>query len=181
MSRGKQPCPGTHRSAIRGTNPRSRAHFSRQPRDLSIGDKKRPQRPKGRDYSRPFLLPANIPAAHRKESSTSVNHTCTCFTTDQDHTQPPRKWKLFTQPYQSLLEPVFTIHFTEPINLQHGLCYDFNVSFLGPTGWRVCASQPYGGNCELNSSDFLWEREIPAFRGTPESATYLWSPPHNDP
>ena len=59
--------------------------------------------------------------------------------------------------------------------------HDFNVSFLGPTEWRVCASQPYCGNCDHNSSDFLWEREIPAFRGTPESATYLWSPPHNDP
>ena len=116
-----------------------------------------------------------------KASSTSVNHICTCFTTDQDHTQPPRKWKLSTQPEQSLLEPVFTIHFTEPINLQHGLRYDFNVSYMSPTEWRVCASQPYGGNCDHNSSDFLWEREIPAFRGTPESATYLWSPPHNDP
>ena len=95
---------------------------------------------------------------------------------DPHNTGTPPKWKLFTQPGQSLLEPVFAIHFNEPINLQHGLCYDFNVSFLGPTEWRACTSQPYGGNCDHNSSDFLWEREIPAFRGNPDSATYIWTP-----
>ena len=111
----------------------------------------------------------------------SQNYEIAACYYDPHNTGTPRKWKLFTQPDQSLLEPVFAIHFNEPINLQHGLCYDFNVSFLGPTEWRVCASQPYGGNCDHNSSDFLWEREIPAFRGTSDSATYLWSPPHNDP
>ena len=106
----------------------------------------------------------------------SQNYEIAACYYDPHDTEPPRKWKLFTQPDQSLLEPVFTIHFTEPINLQHGLCYDFNVSYMGPTEWRVCASQPYGGNCEHNSSDFLWEREIPAFRGTSDSATYIWTP-----
>ena len=106
----------------------------------------------------------------------SQNYEIAACYYDPHDTEPPRKWKLFTQPDQSLLEPVFTIHFTEPINLQHGLCYEFNVSYMGPTEWRVCASQPYGGNCDHNSSDFLWEREIPAFRGNPDSATYIWTP-----
>ena len=106
----------------------------------------------------------------------SQNYEIAACYYDPHDTEPPRKWKLFTQPDQSLLEPVFTIHFTEPINLQHGLCYEFNVSYMGPTEWRVCASQPYGGNCEHNSSDFLWEREIPAFRGKQDSATYVWTP-----
>ena len=106
----------------------------------------------------------------------SQNYEIAACYYDPHNTGTPPKWKLFTQPDQSLLEPVFAIHFNEPINLQHGLCYDFNVSFLGPTEWRVCASQPYGGNCDHNSSDFLWEREIPAFRGTSDSATYIWTP-----
>ena len=106
----------------------------------------------------------------------SQNYEIAACYYDPHNAGTPRKWKLFTQPDQSLLEPVFAIHFTEPINLQHGLCYEFNVSYMGPTEWRVCASQPYGGNCDHNSSDFLWEREIPAFRGKQDSATYVWTP-----
>ena len=62
----------------------------------------------------------------------SQNYEIAACYYDPHDTEPPRKWKLFTQPEQSLLEPVFTIHFTEPINLQHGLCYEFNVSYMGP-------------------------------------------------
>ena len=135
----------------------------------------------------PYHLSTSLKPIHVQELDadggllSSQNYEIAACYYDPHDTEHPRKWKLFTQPDQSLLEPVFTIHFTEPINLQHGLCYDFNVSYMGPTEWRVCASQPYGGNCDHNSSDFLWEREIPAFRGKQDSATYLWSPPYNDP
>ena len=97
---------------------------------------------------------------------------------DPHQTQRPRKWRLFTRPDRALLEPVFSIHFYDPIDLQHGLCYEFAVDYLGTTEWRACASRPYG-NCQPDSPDFLWEREIPAFRGIPENARHIWTPPHN--
>ena len=134
----------------------------------------------------PYHLSTSLKPIHVQELDadggllSSQNYEIAACYYDPHDTEHPRKWKLFTQPDQSLLEPVFTIHFTEPINLQHGLCYDFNVSYMGPTEWRVCASQPYGGNCDHNSSDFLWEREIPAFRGKQDSATYVWTPDPNN-
>ena len=128
------------------------------------------------------LEPEEIARLFQQNKLTSGQQYATkgCYI-DPHPTTQPRKWRLFSQPGQSVFKPVFTVHFAEPVNLQHRHCYDFNVSFMGPTEWRACGFHPYGGNCDLNSIDFLWEREIPAFRGTPESATYLWSPPHNDP
>ena len=128
------------------------------------------------------LEPEEIARLLQANKLTPVQQYATkgCYIDPHPKTQP-RKWRLFSQPDRSVIGYVFTIHFAEPVNLQHRHCYDFNVSFLGPTEWRVCASQPYGGNCDHNSPDFLWERDIPAFRGTPDSATYLWTPPHNNP
>ena len=69
----KRLCPKENRPAIRGLNPRSQAHFPRQPKDLYTGNKKRAQRPKGRgkngsrraaQLSRPFCCP-NKRTAHQ--------------------------------------------------------------------------------------------------------------------
>ena len=124
------------------------------------------------------LKPEEIDRLFQQNQLTSGQQYATkgCYI-DPRQAKHPRRWTLFSQPGLSLLKPVFTIHFAEPVNIQHGTCYEFNVSFMGPTEWRACASQPYGGNCERDSVDFLWEREIPAFRGSPDSATHLWSPP----
>ena len=105
----------------------------------------------------------------------SQNYEIAACYYDPHPPQRARQWRLFTQPDQSLLEPILSIHFTKPVDLQHGSCYEFNVSYMGPTEWRACASQPYGANCDRNSPDFLWEQQIPSFRGTPASATYLWN------
>ena len=86
----------------------------------------------------PYHLSTSLKPIHVQELDadggllSSQNYEIAACYYDPHDTEHPRKWKLFTQPDQSLLEPVFAIHFNEPINLQHGLCYDFKREFLGP-------------------------------------------------
>ena len=87
-----------------------------------------------------------------------------------------RKWLLFTTPDQVINWNTFTVHYQNPVQLQHGACYQLTLQHLGPTEWRACTTQPYGANCTNNSPDFLWARDIPAFRGTAADTTYLWRP-----
>ena len=99
---------------------------------------------------------------------------------DPNPSQHFREWMLFTTPDQAVNENSFAVHYThyiEPIRLQHGTCYLLTLQHLGPTEWRACRTEPYGANCTTDSPDFLWERDIPAFRGTAEATIHLWRPP----
>ena len=87
-----------------------------------------------------------------------------------------RHWLLFTTPDQDV-ENSFAVHYIEPAQLQHGTCYTLTIQHLGKTKWRSCRTEPYGTNCDADSSEFLWERYIPAFEGTVEATTHLWRPP----
>ena len=87
-----------------------------------------------------------------------------------------RHWVLFTTPDQDV-ENSFAVHYIEPVQLQHGTCYTLTIQHWGKTKWRACRTEPYGTNCNADSSEFLWERYIPAFRGTAETTTHLWRPP----
>ena len=68
-------------------------------------------------------------------------------------------------------------HCIEPIQSQHGTCYLLTLQHLGPTECRVYRTEPYGANCTTDSPDFLWERDIPGFRGTADATIHLWRPP----
>ena len=87
-----------------------------------------------------------------------------------------RQWVLFTTPDQDV-ENSFAVRYIEPVQLQHGTCYTLTIQHLGKTKWRACRTEPYGVNCNADSSDFLWERYIPAFEGTVEATIHLWLPP----
>ena len=96
---------------------------------------------------------------------------------DPNPSQHFREWMLFTTPDQTVNENSFAVHYIEPVRLQHGTCYLLTIQHLGPTEWRACRTEPYGANCTTDSPDFLWERDIPAFRGTAEATIHLWRPP----
>ena len=96
---------------------------------------------------------------------------------DPNPSQHIREWLLFTTPDQAVNENSFAVHYIEPVLLQHGTCYLLTIQHLGPTEWRACRTEPYGANCTTDSPDFLWERDIPAFRGTAEATIHLWKPP----
>ena len=88
---------------------------------------------------------------------------------DPNPSQHIREWMLFTTPDQAVNENSFAVHYAqriEPIRLQHGTCYLLTLQHLGPTEWRACRTEPYGANCTTDSPDFLWERDIPGFRGS---------------
>ena len=84
-----------------------------------------------------------------------------------------RQWLLFSDETEPIDGPVFAVHFEDGLPLNHGGCYRLVATYMGPTDWRACRSQPYGADCTPTSADFLWEKEIPAFRGT-ASVTHLW-------
>ena len=65
---GKQLCPGTHRSAIQGINPRSRAHFPRQPKDFTSATKKGLRAQKGR------IIPALFCCNNMKDARSNQWH-----------------------------------------------------------------------------------------------------------
>ena len=84
-----------------------------------------------------------------------------------------RQWLLFSDETEPIDGPVFAVHFEDGLPLNHGGCYRLVATYMGPTEWRACRSQPYGADCTPTSADFLWEKEIPAFRGT-ASVEHLW-------
>ena len=99
---------------------------------------------------------------------------------DPKPSQHIREWRLFTTPDQAVNENSFAVYYghrIEPIRLQHGTCYILTLQHLGPTEWRACRTEPYGANCTTDSPDFLWERDIPGFRGTADATLHLWRPP----
>ena len=75
-----------------------------------------------------------------------------------------RQWLLFSDETEPIDGPVFAVYFEDGLPLQHGECYKLVATYSGPIEWRACRSQPYGANCTPTSTDFLWEKEIPAFR-----------------
>ena len=84
-----------------------------------------------------------------------------------------RQWLLFSDETEQIDGPVFAVYFEDGLPLQHGGCYKLVATYSGPIEWRACRSQPYGADCTPTSADFLWEKEIPAFRGT-ASVEHLW-------
>lgn len=58
---------------------------------------------------------------------------------------------------------------------QDTLYYKLVATYSGPIEWRACRSQPYGANCTPTSTDFLWEKEIPAFGSSPGLGPLGWA------
>ena len=69
----KRLCPSTHRSAIRGLNPRSQAHFPRQPRDFTSATKNGLRDQKGGSDPALFLLPTTCKRPTDKASSMATS------------------------------------------------------------------------------------------------------------
>ena len=74
-----------------------------------------------------------------------------------------RQWLLFSDETEPIDGPVFAVYFEDDPELSHGICHLLVATYSGPIEWRACRSQPYGTNCTPTSTDFLWEKEIPAF------------------
>lgn len=74
-----------------------------------------------------------------------------------------RQWLLFSDETEPIDGPVLAVYFEDGLELTHGICHLLVATYSGPIEWRACRSQPYGANCTPTSTDFLWEKEIPAF------------------
>ena len=89
------------------------------------------------------------------------------------HDSQDRALLLFSDETEPIDGPVFAVHFQDGPPLQHGGCYKIVATYMGSIEWRMCQSQPYDTNCNPNSEDFLWEKEIPAFQSSP-GVMHLW-------